>query len=513
MLTNWNRSRVTVQLLLAIILFSSISIQPCTASGPYKIGSYSPATGTTITGPGPITLRVVFWNSTDDSIFPSGPYPPVRTEFWVKNPGSGSAEWVGQQDSGSDGSASTTFNPPYAGTYEWYVKTTWFNGTTLFDYTFPEPPALWSFICSVATTTTTQMTTTTVVPQTTATVTRTVGVVTEYSYLYETIRFPTTVYRTQTVSTTKTMSSQTTIMKTSTAFATTETTPITYYQTQSTTMTETLYGTVSVTQYIYVDSYAPGQIIESATIQEIPSESQGSAHFNKGDQHKIETITIGVVSNVTNVEIAIGTDPDHPSLGTNTKEYESLQIAATNLPDQDIKSTAIVFKVDRNWLSDNQIPQEKVSLYRLENGEWRGLQTSLLKTDETYAYYEAVSPGLSIFVIAGQSTSFFQIPGVGPIANSHTMILALIVVAIMGVYGAIRIRRARSRIKKERNGSESSLSDTSLESQIEGKLLEYITKHGGSISLSKAAQDLGVPPVIIKEAIGHLKNGGKLAPA
>ena len=508
MLTNWNGSRVTVQLLLVIILFSSISIQTCTASSsPYEIRSHIPDTGFTITGPSPITLRVVFQNrSTDHSIFPN-----VPTDFWVKNPppGDDSFHYVGHQVSGSDGSASFTFNPPFAGPYEWYVETTWFNVT----YKFPESGPNWRFICSVATTTTTQWTTTTVVPQTTATVTQTVGVVTEYSYLYETITSPTTVYKTQTVSTTRTMSSQTTIMKTSTAFATTETTPITYNQTQSTTLTETLHGTISVTQYVYIDSYVPSQAIEYATIQEIPSGSEGSAHFSKSDQHKIETITIGVVSNVTNVKIAIGTEPDHPSLGTNTKEYESFQIAATNLPDQDIKSTAIVFKVDRNWLSDNQIPQEKVSLYRLENGEWRELQTSLQKTDETYAYYEAVSPGLSIFVIAGQSTSFFQIPGVGPIANSYVMILALTVVTIIGVYGAIRIKRARSRSKKEGNSSDPALADTSLEPEIEGRLLEYITKHGGSISLSKAAEDLGVLPVTIKEAIGHLKNGGKLAPA
>ena len=331
--------------------------------------------------------------------------------------------------------------------------------------------------------------------------------------MYETITSPTTVYRTQTVSTTRTMSSQTTIMKTSTAFATTETTPITYYQTQSTTQTETLYGTISVTQYVYVDSYVPGQAIESATIQEILGGSEGSAHFSKSDQHKIETITIGVLNNVTNVKIAIGANPDHPSLGTNTKEYESFQIAATNLPDQDIKSATIEFKVDRNWLSNSQIPQDRVSLYRLENGEWRELQTSLQRTDETYAYYEAVSPGLSTFAIAGQSTSFFQIPGVGPIANSYVMILALMVLTIVGVYGAIRIKRTRSRNKKEGNGSDPALANTSSDPQIEAKLLEYITKHGGSISLSKAAEDLDVPPVTIKEAIGHLKNGGKLAPA
>jgi PGF-pre-PGF domain-containing protein len=491
-----------------MIVFSSVSIQTCKASAPpeYGILSHYPDT-VTITGSGPITLNVVFQNSTSPYNF----VPHVRTDFWVNIRGA-HPEWAGAGDSGPDGSASATFNPSFAGTYDWHVETTWFNGTTGLSHTFPVT-GTWSFTCSVATTTMIQTAMTTVVPQTTATVTQTVGVVTEYSYLYETITSPTTVYRTQTVSTTRTMSSQTTIMKTSTAFATTETTPITYFQTQSTTMTETLYGTVSVTQYIYVDSYVPGQVIESATIQEIPSESQGSAHFNKGDQHKIETITIGVVSNVTNVKIAIGTDPDHPSLGTNTKEYESFQIAATNLPDQDIKSTAIVFKVDRNWLSNNQIPQEKVSLYRLENGEWRELQTSLLRTDETYAYYEAVSPGLSIFVIAGQSTSFFQIPGVGPIANSYAMILALTVVTIIGVYGAIRIKRARSRSKKEGNDSDPALADTSSDPQIEGRLLEYITEHGGSISLSKAAEDLGVLPVTIKEAIGHLKNGGKLAPA
>jgi len=494
---------------LALLLVAAW-IQPCSSAVTYTITLVSPTNEATITT-APMTLAVKITNGT------SGPPLFNDTEFWVEVPGAVAFDLVSiVTPAWPDGTASITYNPPFSGLYHWYVRVD-SDGDHQHDPTTPDPDdqpsSTWSFTCSITTATVTQTTTITVVPQTTATVTQTVGVVTEYSYLYETITSPTTVYRTQTVSTTRTMSSQTTIMKTSTAFATTETTPITYYQTQSTTMTETLYGTVSVTQYIYVDSYVPGQVIESATIQEIPSESQGSAHFNKGDQHKIETITIGVVSNVTNVKIAIGTDPDHPSLGTNTKEYESFQIAATNLPDEDIKSTAIVFKVDRNWLSDNQIPQEKVSLYRLENGEWRGLQTSLLKTDETYAYYEAVSPGLSIFVIAGQSTSFFQIPGVGLIANSYAMILALIVVTIMGVYGAIRIKRARSRSKKDGNGSESSLADTSLEPQIEGELLEYITEHGGSISLSKAAEDLGVLPVTIKEAIGHLKNGGKLAPA
>lgn len=501
--TRASRSAIRVIILL---LLAAVSIQPCSCIS-IIVTLVSPVPdGVTITN-GSVTLEVQLTNSTGFPVY-------LLTEFWVQTPNAVTAVWVGNVTSFKpDGTLSLSYDPPASGTYHWYVKV---GGTQ-----YPAAPG-WSFKCGTATTTLTQSTTTTTTQSvtttvtltqpTTTTATQTVGVFTEYSYSYETITSPTTAYRTQTVSTTRTMSSQTTVMKTSTAFVTTETTPITYYQTQSTTLTETLYSTMSVTQYVYIDSYVPSQIIESATIQEILSGSEGSVHFSKSDQHKIDTITIGALSNVTNVKIAIGTESDHPSLGTNAKEYDSFQIAATNLPDEDIRSATIEFKVDRNWLSSNQIPQDKVSLYRLENGEWRELQTSLLKTDETYAYYEAVSPGLSAFVIAGQSTSFFQIPEVGPIANSYVMILALMVVAIIGVYGAIRIKRARSRSKKEGNGSDPALADTSSDSQVEGRLLEYITKHGGSISLSKAAEDLGVLPVTIKEAIGHLKNGGKLAP-
>jgi DNA-binding MarR family transcriptional regulator len=91
--------------------------------------------------------------------------------------------------------------------------------------------------------------------------------------------------------------------------------------------------------------------------------------------------------------------------------------------------------------------------------------------------------------------------------------LSIIIVAILGAYGAIRIKKARSRKGKEENVSESAPTDTSSADQIEGRLLDYIANHGGSISLSKAAEDLGVLPATIKEVISKLKSKGKLAPA
>jgi PGF-pre-PGF domain-containing protein len=272
------------------------------------------------------------------------------------------------------------------------------------------------------------------------------------------------------------------------------------------------YATISVTQYVYIDSYTQGKVLENATIQEIPKESEASAHFDMGDKHDIQTITIGVIDNATNVKITIATAPQHTNLGMNTNEYGSFEILATNLSDNNIKSVVIEFKVDKNWLSNNQIPQDAINLYRYENGEWMRLETSLVETDETYAYYKATSPGLSIFAIAGQSSSFLQVPGIGPIADSYAIVLSLIVISILGAFAAVRIAKARSKRGREEK-SEPLPAETSPEDQTEKRLLEYITRHGGSISLSKAAEDLGVLPATIKEVISHLKSSGRLAPA
>ncbi len=477
---------------LLLLTLATAQIPLCLCVGSLTVSLYSPTNGATLTS-GPVTLAVVYTNSSDGSHVVG-----VYTEFYMQMPSSSFFETVGNAFSGSDGHASLTFNPPFAGSYQWYVKGyAWENVTS----------STWTFICAILTTTLTRWTTTTY--------TQTVGLVTEYSYLYETVTRATTAYKTQTVSTTRITNLRTTMTRTSTAFATTETTPVTCYQTESTTRTEKLYATVSVTQYVYIDSYSPGQVIEYVTIQQISTGSEGFAHFSKGDKHKIQTIAIDVISSASNVTITIGTAPDRPIVGTRVKEYGFLEISTTNLSDENIKSVLIEFKVDRNWLSNSQIRQDRVNLYRYEGGEWRRLQTSLLRTDETYAYYQSVSPGLSIFAIAGQSSSFFEMPEIGPIWDSYALILSIIVVAILGAYGGIRITNARLKRRRRENGLESASVETvgtSAEDQIDRSLLEYIARHGGSISLSKAAEELGVPVSAIKETISRLRDGGRLTP-
>jgi hypothetical protein len=61
----------------------------------------------------------------------------------------------------------------------------------------------------------------------------------------------------------------------------------------------------------------------------------------------------------------------------------------------------VEFKVEGAWMSDNDVDPATIVLSRYSGGAWDALPTSKLREDSDYAYYSAVSPGLSIFAISG----------------------------------------------------------------------------------------------------------------
>jgi PGF-pre-PGF domain-containing protein len=67
-----------------------------------------------------------------------------------------------------------------------------------------------------------------------------------------------------------------------------------------------------------------------------------------------------------------------------------------------IASVAIDFRVEQSWIKENEVDKAKVALLRFHRGAWEALPTSLLKEDENFAYYRALSPGLSLFAIIGE---------------------------------------------------------------------------------------------------------------
>jgi hypothetical protein len=100
-------------------------------------------------------------------------------------------------------------------------------------------------------------------------VTQTVGVMTEYSYIYGTMTRFSTAYKTATFLAVTTSRSYSTATRTTTGYATTRTLSTTTTETSLTTENRVSHGTATSTQYVYVESYPrPTNITNTTTVSQ-----------------------------------------------------------------------------------------------------------------------------------------------------------------------------------------------------------------------------------------------------
>ncbi|MDF1557231.1 MAG: PGF-pre-PGF domain-containing protein [ANME-2 cluster archaeon] len=85
--------------------------------------------------------------------------------------------------------------------------------------------------------------------------------------------------------------------------------------------------------------------------------------------------------------------------------------------EKNIKDPEIGFKVDRSWVSQNNIDESTIAMYRYDEGRWNPLTTTKMGDDAGYLYFEARTPGFSPFAITGSrssaATATDQIVGTG----------------------------------------------------------------------------------------------------
>ena len=91
--------------------------------------------------------------------------------------------------------------------------------------------------------------------------------------------------------------------------------------------------------------------------------------------------------------------PATVSHGINGEVYHYINIEKENINDTDINKTIIRFAVNKTWISDNNINITNISMYRWEGYKWNELPTNNVSEDAFEIYYEAVSPGFSVFTI------------------------------------------------------------------------------------------------------------------
>ncbi|ETA66952.1 PDK repeat-containing protein [Methanolobus tindarius DSM 2278] len=128
--------------------------------------------------------------------------------------------------------------------------------------------------------------------------------------------------------------------------------------------------------------------------------------FNS-DDNPIKSISFialknsGVVSTTIEILKGISTLVSEAPPGEVYK-YMNIWVGDTGFATADnIENAVISFKVEKSWVSDNDIQSSLISLYRYNDNKWKELETQKVKEDERYLYFESETPGFSPFVITG----------------------------------------------------------------------------------------------------------------
>ena len=117
----------------------------------------------------------------------------------------------------------------------------------------------------------------------------------------------------------------------------------------------------------------------------------------------VSKVEIRVKEEVSNIEVAVALlskKPDAVFLPLGTA-YQYLDINADNLPLIKIDKVTFDFKVEQEWISQNNINPDAVALNRF-TVEWEKLPIQKINEDSRFVYYKAESSGFSYFVVTGE---------------------------------------------------------------------------------------------------------------
>ncbi len=168
--------------------------------------------------------------------------------------------------------------------------------------------------------------------------------------------------------------------------------------------------------------------VETVTVDNETSKEIGNMSSNETQEiteeelkgTNIDKVTVKSNKNLSDIKITIKklstkpTDTDEPTeddVSTDDSEVESVKVysymdinlsANQTLSDGDVEIT-INFKIEKTWLTQNNITKENVVLMRNKNGKWIKLETTVTDENNTHVFFEAVTNGTSTFAIIGST--------------------------------------------------------------------------------------------------------------
>jgi len=150
---------------------------------------------------------------------------------------------------------------------------------------------------------------------------------------------------------------------------------------------------------------------EVVTIACIEAGKPETASFEGLDVYNITLIVDKKVYNVSiKVEKLAGIEGITAAPGIVLSYFN---ITVTNLTGVNVSAT-IEFKVSKSWMSENNIEEETIRLYKYEEregiGRWLALPTSKIGEDSSFSYFSAEVSSFSLFAISGEVKSAGKTP-------------------------------------------------------------------------------------------------------
>jgi len=131
----------------------------------------------------------------------------------------------------------------------------------------------------------------------------------------------------------------------------------------------------------------------------------------------IKEMNISINGTKSGIAIKLHQDQTHIEESSfKFRKYAILDITHETLKDSDIKNVLIKFAVSKSWLISNNVVYTDMALFRYADS-WSLMETEYLDNDSSNYYYQALSPGLSLFII-GTTKEIGQSEPVSEIENS-----------------------------------------------------------------------------------------------
>ncbi len=154
---------------------------------------------------------------------------------------------------------------------------------------------------------------------------------------------------------------------------------------------------------------------------------------------------------------ALTAKPTSIPAGPSGTVYSYFDVDATGIEETQVSAATIAFKVEKTWISENNVKQDTIKLARYTD-QWDVLNTRKVDEDTTYLHFEANTPGFSTFAIIAETLAGEEIiaplegvlPGLPTLEElqaelqkpANLGLLAALVIVLIGV-GYIFTRKKR----------------------------------------------------------------------